>query len=319
MKFQLSSNANGYESQIQQLKKNYEIHISQFDNSKVLADHCGPHDPDISGGSVALDENGKVVAWLKVHENVSDYFDDFLSLSVLHDLKLPECGSVIKRLYGIEVDKIDKPYCEHKVLCLEFDGDLLRVWVELGFGIEQAYGYAQLTDLRANLKPNTYLRIEELNKENNNAFREFYSLVAISHAQAPVFAGAPDGYLLALKSGFEGLIDDKNARVLLAFDGDEAVGYQVWSMEDEKVAELAVGGTKADYRGNGIGTTLTAYGVDRAIERGYKYCIADWKTANPLSSSFWQAIGFMPYKYRLVRRFSRTAIDDSKRLHERIT
>lgn len=314
MKYVIAHNSDDYGNGILRLKSKYESYISNLAKADSIIEFFGFDDMDTSGGSVALDGNGNVAAWLKIEENAHEVWGDFIRIQVLYDIDLEKHGSVIKKMYGIEIDKIDKPYYEHKVFCPGFDADLLRIWFELGFGMEQAYGYAKLNDMKANLTPDNSVKIEELKKDNQNDFTQFYSLIAACQAQAPTFAGAPESYLLSLKEGFKELIDDEEEKGFLAFSNDKAVGYQVWSMEEGEVAELTVSGTKVEERGKGIGTALTAYGVDRAMERGYTYCIADWRTANPYSSSFWPAIGLTPYIYRLVRRLSKTALDDSKRI-----
>jgi GNAT superfamily N-acetyltransferase len=66
--------------------------------------------------------------------------------------------------------------------------------------------------------------------------------------------------------------------------------------------EIAAAATVPEERGRGVGLALTAAGVAAAQDAGYAVCFTDWRTTNPLSSSFWPARGFAPYLYRLVRR-----------------
>jgi len=66
--------------------------------------------------------------------------------------------------------------------------------------------------------------------------------------------------------------------------------------------ELGAAATVPEERGRGVGLALTAAGVAAAQDAGYAVCFSDWRTANPLSSTCWQARGFAPYLFRMVRR-----------------
>lgn len=312
MKYVFLKNTNEYSKQLDILKKKYKSDLEMNKNYKVLKNHVSIDEIDTNGGYIALGENGTVNAWLKIIEQTDDLWGNSLLILAMYDLDLSEYSSVIKYLYGLEADQIKKPYYEHKVHCFAYDFNLLRVWSELGFGIEQAYGYAELNDLKEKTSNRYKVIIEEQNSKNKNDFLQFYSLIATTQAKAPTYAGVPNKYLIELKRGFEELLNNTDSIKILAFKQSKAVGYQVWFPVNENDIELSVSGTKDEERGKGIGTALTEYGVDLAIKRGYKNCFTDWRTANPFSSHFWPSIGFRPYEYRLVRRLFKPVIDDAK-------
>lgn len=317
MKYIFTENKIDYCSQITQMKNNYESYLSKISKDNVFENHFRINDIDTCGGSIALNEKGDVVAWLKIIENKHDLQDSFLSILVLYDLDLKRYGYVIKSLYGIEVERMEQVYYEHKVYCSAYDMDLLQIWYELGFGLEQAYGYAKLEEIYQNTKSPSNVKIEELNEHNKGDFEQFYSFIATTHARAPIFSGASEEYLLELKEGFKEVINDKDAIGTLAYDNTKVVGYQVWSSDKKDVIELTVSGTKPKERGKGICKALTAYGAKRALEHGYNDCITDWRTANPYSSSFWPLLGFKPYKYRLIRRLSKRVLDNAQNIKKK--
>lgn len=73
-------------------------------------------------------------------------------------------------------------------------------------------------------------------------------------------------------------------------------------MIPEKCIELVVAGTIPEVRGQGVGSLLTHKGFSYASEKGYKYCITDWRMTNILASRFWPKQGFRPIAYRLNRK-----------------
>lgn len=314
MKFSYRQSDEGDYIHVSAMRDAYESFLLRSNTSDALKNNLNLPNIDLSGGSVAIDENEKIVAWLKVNENKPGVGEGFLSIHLLYEIDLKRFGYVIKNLYGVEVEKLDLPYCEHKVLCSAYDPDLMQIWFELGFGLEQAYGHAKLDELIENTKVNEHLEIEALNKENAKDFERFYSCIATVHAKAPVFSGISEEYLRKLQEGFKKVVDDKDAIAALAYDDNAAIGYQLWTLEGDDLVELSVGATIAAERGKGVARALTEHCARRVMKLGYVDCIIDWRTANPSSASFWPSVGFKPYKYRLVRRLSRKVIDDARKL-----
>ena len=259
--------------------------------------------PDAKEGSLAVDLKDKVIARLKANpvkdktwgnSLTSNLGDFFFNSSVISQ-------NPVKDLYAAEFGAKTYEYCEHKIILPAYDKDKVWTWFELGFGLEQVYGFGDTKHLSQ--KSTAEIKIEKLSPANAGAFEKFYSIIAGMQAKAPVWAGAPANYLRALKKGFSEIVYDKEAIVYLAFDGPRAVAYQLWSPYSESIIELSVAGVVEEYRGKGIGKALTVFCANKVFDLGYKIVIADWRSTNPSSSTFWTAMGFQPYLYRLVRKF----------------
>lgn len=314
MKFNYRTSDEGDYIHVSAMRDAYESFLLRSNTSDALKNNHNLSNIDMGGGSVAIDEDETVVAWLKVIQNKPDVGDGFLSIYLFYNIDIKRFGYVIKNLYSVEIEKLNLPYCEHKVYCSAYDRDLMQIWFELGFGLEQAYGHAKLDDLIENTKSNDHLELEALNKENAKDFEQFYPCIATVHARAPVFSGISEDYLRKLQEGFKNVVDDKDAIAVLAYRDNAAVGYQLWSLEGDDLVELSVGATIASERGKGVARALTEHCAKRVRKLGYLDCIIDWRTANPSSASFWPSIGFEPFKYRLVRRLSPKAIDDARKI-----
>ena len=223
--------------------------------------------------------------------------------------------AALARLYARGFARVSKGELEHRVHCTANDRASLEAWFRLGFGMEQAYAAARLDRLAAGIDAEVSrtvpgLEIRAARPGDEDALESLSPIIALAQAAAPTWAGAPPEYLAGLREGFRGLVAEEGAIVLLAFREGRAVGYQAWFPASadpvdgaaEGAVELAVGGTVLEERGRGIGLALTARGIAAARERGYRSCFIDWRTTNPLSSSFWPARGFEPHLYRLSRR-----------------
>lgn len=230
------------------------------------------------------------------------------------------------RLYASAFGAVAGGAARHLVHCPASDAAALDAWFHLGFGMEQAYAVASLRDMTvsglATPGPSIAgLEIRRASVGDEDVLESLAHLIAAAQAAPPVWAGAPAAYLDGLREGFRGLAADENAIVLLAFLDGVTSGYQAWfPMEFEEgerrpwwafgegAVELSVGATSSGARGRGIGRALTAAGVAEALDRGYALCYTDWRTANPLSSTFWPSRGFQVFEYRLARRLDPLAI-----------
>ena len=62
-------------------------------------------------------------------------------------------------------------------------------------------------------------------------------------------------------------------------------------------------------RGGGVGRALLAAGMAWAHEQGFAWCALDYVSSNLAAARFWEAAGFRPLEYRLVRHVDRAIVD----------
>ncbi|MEO7002422.1 MAG: GNAT family N-acetyltransferase [Ktedonobacterales bacterium] len=138
---------------------------------------------------------------------------------------------------------------------------------------------------------------------------------AVPHYQmgSPIYAPFTAAIMeaSALRAEYAELLADPQVALWLALRAGRIVGYQLYLPEaahdtklliPERCVELALGATLPGARAQGVGSVLTAHGLAWAHAAGYAVCLADWRTANPLSSRFWPRQGFDSVIYRLARR-----------------
>lgn len=112
---------------------------------------------------------------------------------------------------------------------------------------------------------------------------------------------------MRIRASFTGAIDAEDADLLVAFDGDDAVGMALVRLEhpsrmsDELAAELSRVVVRSDRRGGGTGRALIEAAGAWARERGVRTLVASIFVSNQASVRFWRAIGFEPWVERVVR------------------
>jgi len=268
---------------------------------------------ELGDGVVALDASGLVAGFLFAEAQPDPIWGTALASDVdRYGLRQGTGIEVFPSLYAAACRGKQEGLAEHYAYCSAFDAPMLDAWFHLGFGLEQAYAAARLSDMECDNFYTDSLTVRRARAGDEDLLEALSPTVALMQAQAPVWAGAPAKYLKGLREGFRELACEAEGIVLLAFRDAEAVGYQAWFPVPEHrvdglhpgAIELAVAGTIPQERGSGVGRTLTAHGVSEAKKSGYSTCLTDWRTANPLSSRFWSARGFKPYQYRLARRIA---------------
>jgi GNAT superfamily N-acetyltransferase len=119
----------------------------------------------------------------------------------------------------------------------------------------------------------------------------------------PPVPEAQERIIAAFRAG----IDSDDADVLVAYDGDEAVGMVLVHLErpsrmsDERAAELSRVVVRADRRGSGAGKALVQASETWARDRGIRTMVAAIFVRNEPSRGFWRAVGFEPWVERMVR------------------
>jgi ribosomal protein S18 acetylase RimI-like enzyme len=188
----------------------------------------------------------------------------------------------------------------------------LHAWFGVGFGMEQAWGLRALTD--ADLAGDSVLgdlTIRRGEASDREAFVELSPLIARQYTLAPTWTPVPPEVFADRRQNFGDVLVDPAMTIWLACRGERIVGFQLYWRQPEaddalhlpdSCVELNVGATVEDERGRGVGQLLTQHGLAAARAAGYDWCIADWRTANLLASSFWPNRGFREVVYRLRRR-----------------
>ena len=221
-------------------------------------------------------------------------------------------SSAAALLYAAAFDPLANGVYEHRLYCPADDVEALRTWFLLGFGVEQAYAAARLDELEAEAPGIEGIEIRRARAGDEDALAGLSPLIATMQAGPPVWAPAPESYLSAIREGYRGLATDPEAIALIAWEGSRALGFlALFPMEgraEGRAAELPVAGTLPEERGRGLGLALTAAGIEEARRSGFTSIFLDWRTTNPLASSFWRARGFKPYLYRLSRRLPTAAL-----------
>lgn len=191
------------------------------------------------------------------------------------------------------------------------DVPVVDAFFRLSFGLEQVHALADLDrlDLSAAEQPvGVTIRRSEI--DDRETLADMSPIIWQHYAQAPVWGIHLPEEELEHRLEYASLVADPEAIVWLAFYRGEPAGMQCYFpveyAADHMYAppdciELAVGCTKAGYRGLGIGQALTRRGLAHARESGYHRCLVDWRSTSPYSS-FWTEQGFQPILYRLVRR-----------------
>jgi len=187
----------------------------------------------------------------------------------------------------------------------------LEMFYELGFGKEQAHGIFDFSSVNVpeNTNENSAFVIRKAVKEDQPQISRLSRVIADFQTKSPCFASAPDSYLQALDEGFSELTDDEEAEIYVIEKERNILGLEVFYKEEHShllippnSVELGVSAIENENRGLGAGFQLTVHAMNQQKKQGLEFSVTDWRCANPLSSRFWQQIGFAPVAYRLVRR-----------------
>ena len=185
--------------------------------------------------------------------------------------------------------------------------EVVDSWLKLSFAFQQVYGIANLSKADVSIPDNLVIR--QAGKNDSEELRKISNLICSYQAGSPTYAvGLPEN-VAHIRDGYGELPEDEDSIVLLAYNDSKLLGFQCANTEEnnskmmipEKSLEISVGGTIGESRGTGVGNILTKLMFNRAIEKGFKNAIADWRIASLSSSNFWPKEGFQPVAYRMFR------------------
>ncbi|MFP3390975.1 GNAT family N-acetyltransferase [Brevibacillus sp. SIMBA_040] len=263
-------------------------------------------------GAAAL-EGDKLVGYVigQKQENAMRGRHVWISL-VGQAIALEQPVELYRDLYAAAAQEwVDEGYFYHCAMVPAGNPDLLQTWFCLGFGHEQVHGLLSLKQFQPSASS---LRVDGVElrlatPEDREAFADVSPLIRTYQAKSPVFGVALPEDAHKIRDGYSGLVDDPQVDLWIAKKGGEIISFQAYfpadpdpiTMTPEHCIELGVAGTQPEYRGSGINFALTTRGLAHAKEKGYHYCITDWRMTNLQSSRYWPRQGFVPIVYRLSR------------------
>ncbi len=212
-------------------------------------------------------------------------------------------------LYATIADKWIQAGClKHFVIVPAGQDAVISAWLNSGFAYEQAFGLKELS--LSTLEPLEGVTVRKATSDDKDALASISGNILSFQAQSPTYAAALPEMFAELADGYAGLADDEESHVLLAYKGNELLGFTCGYFEGEntynmmippKSTELGVAATNSASQNKGVGTLLTRSLFNDAIEAGYENSTTDWRITNLKSSVFWPKMGYKPYAYRMVR------------------
>lgn len=220
---------------------------------------------------------------------------------------------LVRDLYAsIAAPWVEQGVFAHFALMPIADPNFLNAWYALSFGIEQVHALLdleQLGDLSVQVPVGIDIRLG--GADDQGRLGDIPHVIWRHQIQAPVWGMSLPEAVSEIDEGWEELLVDDEAKIWLAFEDGKTVGSQgYWPAEESdgnlmippNCVHMTIGATLEEARGRGIGIALTRRGLAQSIADGFRYCEADWRSANLLASRFWPKQGFRPVVYRLVRR-----------------
>lgn len=192
----------------------------------------------------------------------------------------------------------------HLISVLPNDGDGIRAWHWLGFGMIAADA---VRDLRRAPGGNANVDIRRAGPQ------DLAQVIALSEALEQHLTGAPT-FLVATgkreRDDYEEWLCNPARALWLAFRGAEAVAFIALGpaseeactiIVDEKTSSISGAFTREEVRGMGIATALLNRSLQWARGQGYARCHVDFEPMNPWATRFWLR-HFQPVSYTLARQ-----------------
>lgn len=196
---------------------------------------------------------------------------------------------------------------DHTVHVPAADPALELAWANLGFGRASAVAARDLSPVgvRGNKVAVRRATAGDLESVGRLVLEE-----SRYHAQAPIFRPylARDTAAQVRETHRQAL-DDDGRGIFIARDGTRDVGI-IWIgpglgsplFIPDRGAYIGDTAVVPEARGTGVGAALVDAALAWARERDYRGVTLHYAAANPLSRSFWNALGFVPVMWHLRRR-----------------
>jgi GNAT superfamily N-acetyltransferase len=196
---------------------------------------------------------------------------------------------------------------DHTVHVPATDPALESAWANLGFGRANAVAARDLAPVGLRGSKPVVRRAERggLDAVGRLALEE-----PIYHAQAPIFRPYLDrDTATQVRESQRQALEDDGQAIFIAREGARDVGI-TWIgpgrgsplFIPDAGAYIADTAVVPAARGTGVGAALVDAALAWAREREYRGVTLVYAAANPLSRSFWSALGFVPVLWHLRRR-----------------
>jgi ribosomal protein S18 acetylase RimI-like enzyme len=218
---------------------------------------------------------------------------------------------VARDLYGHAAARWVEAGSRRHYTLLPADPPLVDAWFRVGFGQQQAHGYAEVPD-RIDVRVPDGCEIRTPTDADVDELLEV-DLALPRHQQgSPVFSERPLPTEDELRAEWARTLAGTEETVLIGFRDGRPVAcwgfvpaersrHYHGPMLPERTCYLSFAATVPEARGAGLGVALTGSGFAWAAREGYHAMVTDWRVTNLLASRFWPNRGFRPSVLRLYR------------------
>jgi ribosomal protein S18 acetylase RimI-like enzyme len=222
-------------------------------------------------------------------------------------IKMNQSSELIRNLYAkVSVLWLEQGCFNHYTLIPLGNQVYYEAYQRLSFAIQQVHGIMNMNDYKV-FENVSDAEVRFSNKNDSEIMGKMSSIIFSHQNSAPVFELALPEVIKKIKTGYERMVEDDDAMILIASKDMKELGFQAYGPADSVLmapddgVELSVAGTYGSQRGSGVGKRLMNEGYRIMKEKGYNYIIADWRMTNLTSSTFWPKCAFKPIAYRMVR------------------
>jgi GNAT superfamily N-acetyltransferase len=222
-----------------------------------------------------------------------------------HGIAEGEDPSLYRDLYAIAGQAwVEAEHLDHYIV-VPADRAVLDAWYGLSFAQQQVHAKLDLRPVEARDPAEFAVRLGGAD-DLEIAMRLAY--VIFDHqAKGPTWAGAPAPAEEEARASYAKYLADPDVAYFVAERDGEPLGHLAIERESDDTVYLDIAATLPESRGLGVGTALTDAALSWAYEHGYRTCATDWRSANLVSSRFWERRGFVPTAYRLFRSIALTS------------
>ena len=217
-----------------------------------------------------------------------------------HGISEGEDPSLYRDLYALAGEAwVEAEHLDHYVV-VPAERAVLDAWYSLSFAQQQVHAKIDLGPVEA---PDPAGFAVRLGGAGDLEIAMHLAYVIFDHqARGPTWAGAPAPGHDEARASYAEYLADPNVAYFVAEREGEPLGHLAIERETDDAVYVDIAATLPEARGLGVGTALTDAALGWAYEHGYRTCATDWRSANLVSSRFWERRGFEPIAYRLFRR-----------------